>query len=75
MGAVVVFCEVSGGALRSASLPALTAAAKLASHHGGPLVAAVIGAGLDAAAKDAARYAARVISFDDARLASPLAET
>jgi len=75
MGAVLVFCEASNGTLRSASLPALTAARELAAHHGGPVVAVVIGQGVAAAANEAARYAARVMAFDDARLAAPLAET
>jgi len=75
MGAVLVFCEASGGTLRSASLPALTAARELAAHHGGPVVAVVIGQGVSAVANEAARYAARVLAFDDARLAAPLAET
>jgi len=75
MGAVLVLCEVSGNALRPASLPALSAARALAAHHGGPVVAVLIGQGLSAAAADAARYAARVLTFDDARLAAPMAET
>jgi electron transfer flavoprotein alpha subunit len=75
MGAVVVLCEVSATAVRSASLPALNAAQALSIHHGGPVVAVVIGSGVGAAARDAARYAARVIAYDDPRLGSPLAET
>jgi len=75
MGAVLVFCEASGDTLRSASLPALTAARELATHHGGPVVAVVIGQGVSAVANEAARYAARVLAFDDASLAAPLAET
>jgi len=75
MGAVVVLCETSGKTVRSASLPALSAAAAMAGHHGGPVVAVVIGAGVADAAQDAARYAARVIAFDDPRLAAGMAET
>ncbi|MES1208675.1 MAG: FAD-binding protein [Pseudomonadota bacterium] len=75
MGAVIVFCEVAEGQIRTASLPAISAAQALAGHHGGPLVAVVIGSGIGAAAQDAARYAARVIAYDDAQLAQPLAET
>jgi electron transfer flavoprotein alpha subunit len=75
MGAVLVFCEATGGTVRSASLHALTAAGELAARHGGSVVAVVIGSGVGAAATDAARYAARVLSFDDPRLAAPLAET
>jgi electron transfer flavoprotein alpha subunit len=75
MGAVLVFCEAAGGAVRLASLHALTAARELAAHHGGPVIAVVIGQGVGPAATDAARYAPRVLAFDDARLAAPLAET
>ena len=78
MGAVVVFCEVSddGKAVRSASLPALTAAAELAKHQGGGVVAVVIGGpGLAAAAADAAKYAPRVLAYEGAALVAPLAET
>jgi len=75
MGAVLVFCEVSGTAIRTASLHAVTAARTLATAHGGPVVAVIIGQGVGAAAGDVARYADRVLVFDDARLAAPLAET
>jgi len=77
MGAVVVFCEVQEGGktIRTASLPALAAAAELAKHQGGAVTAVVIGQGIAAAAQDAARYAPRVLAYDDARLAAPLAET
>jgi electron transfer flavoprotein alpha subunit len=77
MGAVVVFCELSddGKSVRSASLPALAAGAELAKHHGGPVVAVVLGNGVSAAAADAARYAAKVLAYDGAGLAAPLAET
>jgi electron transfer flavoprotein alpha subunit len=77
MGAVVVLCELTddGKAVRSASLPALTAGAELAKHQGGPLVAVVIGSGVAAAAADAAKYASKVLAYDGAGLAAPLAET
>ena len=79
MGAVVVFCEVSddGKSVRSASLPALTAGAELAKHQGGNVVAVVIGGpGVAAGAgTDAAKYAARVLAYEGAAVAAPLAET
>lgn len=75
MGAVLVFCETSGKTVRSASLPAVAAARALAGHHGGAVVGVVIGAGVADAAKDLARYVGRVIAFDDAKLAHPMAET
>jgi electron transfer flavoprotein alpha subunit len=75
MAGVVVFCEATDKGIRSASLPALTAAAELAKQLGGDVTAVVIGAGVGPAAQDAARYAAKVIAYDDPRLAAPLAET
>ncbi len=75
MAGVVVFCESTEKGIRSASLPALTAAAELAKQQGGTVTAVVIGAGVGAAAQDAARYTAKVIAYDDPRLAAPLAET
>jgi electron transfer flavoprotein alpha subunit len=78
MGAVVVFCEVSddGKAVRTSSLPALTAGAELAKHQGGAVFAVVMGGpGVSAAAADAAKYAARVLAYEGAALAAPLAET
>jgi electron transfer flavoprotein alpha subunit len=78
MGAVVVFCEVSddGKSVRAASLHALTAGAELAKHQGGGgVVAVVVGNGVAGAAADAAKYAARVLAYDGAGLAAPLAET
>jgi electron transfer flavoprotein alpha subunit len=79
MGAVVVFCEASddGKTVRSASLPALTAAAELAKHQGGAVVAVLIGGpGVVAgAAADAAKHAARVLAYEGAAVAAPLAET
>ncbi len=75
MSATVVFLETSSTNLRSASLPALTAARALAKHHGGPVVGVVIGAGVGAAAVDAARYVDKVLCFDNPALAAALAET
>jgi electron transfer flavoprotein alpha subunit len=75
MPGVVVFCEVTDKGIRSASLPALTAGAKLAEFHKGSVTAVVIGSGIAAAAADAAKYAAKVLAYDDAKLAAPLAET
>ena len=75
MGAVLVFCEADEKGVRSTSLPALTAGAALAKQAGGDLVAVVIGQGVAAAAADAAKHAKRVLVYDDAKLAAPLAET
>ena len=75
MGAVLVFCEVDEKGVRTSTLPALTAGAALAKQAGGDLVAVVIGQGVGAAAADAAKHAKRVLVYDDAKLAAPLAET
>ncbi len=75
MGATVVLLETNNSAVRSASLPALNAARQIAKHHGGPVVGVVIGAGVGAAAQDAARFVDQVLCCDNAALAAPLAET
>src|SRR4051812_46145981 len=75
MGAVVVLLETSDSAVRSTSLPAISAARDLAKHHGGGVVGVLVGSGLSAAAADAARYVDKVVSYDAAALKAPLAET
>jgi electron transfer flavoprotein alpha subunit len=75
MGAVLVFLETTAQGVRSASLPAITAARELAGHHGGPVVGVVLGAGVGPAAQDAARFVDRVLVADAPALAAPLAET
>jgi electron transfer flavoprotein alpha subunit len=75
MGAVAVFLETTDKSVRSTSLPALTAARELAKHHGGPVVAIVVGNGISGAAQDAARYADKVWTFDAPALKDPIAET
>jgi len=73
--ATLVLLETTSTSLRSASLPAVTAARELAKHHGGPVVGVVIGASVGAAAADAARYVDKLLCFDHAALAASLAET
>lgn len=75
MGAVAVFLETQGETVRSASLPAVTAARQLAQHHHGAVVGVVVGNDVGNAAKDAARYVDRVLVYDAQPLAAPLAET
>ena len=75
MSATLVLLETTSSNLRSASLPAVTAARALAKHHGGPVVGVVIGAGVGAAAADAARFVDKVLCFDNPALAAALAET
>ena len=73
--ATLVLLETTTSNLRSASLPAVTAARKLAQANGGPVVGVVIGSGVGAAAQDAARYVDKVLCCDNAALAAALAET
>lgn len=75
MSATLVLLETTSSNLRSASLPAVTAARALAKHHSGPVVGVVIGAGVAAAATDAARFVDKVLCFDNPALAASLAET
>ncbi len=72
---VLVYLETQDASVRSASLPAVTAARELVKHRLGPLVGVLIGAGAQAAAADAARYVDKVLVYDDAALKAPLAET
>ena len=73
--ATLVLLETTTANLRSASLPAISAARKLAQATGGPVVGIVIGSGIGAAAQDAARYVDKVLCCDNAALAAALAET
>src|SRR5262245_55843968 len=75
MAGVVVLLETAGAAVKSTSLPAVTAARELAKHGGGPVVGVVMGAGVGAAAGDAAKYVDKVLSYDSAALGAVLAET
>jgi len=75
MSATVVLLETSSSNLRTASLPAVTAARELAKHHGGPVIGVVIGSGVAAAAADAACFVDKVLCFDSPALAASLAET
>jgi electron transfer flavoprotein alpha subunit len=75
MSATLVLLETTSSNLRSASLPAVTAARALAKHHGGPVVGVVIGANVATAAADAARFVDKVLCFDSPALAASLAET
>ena len=72
---VLVYLETTDAGVRSASLAAVTAARSLAQHRPGPLVGVLIGAGVHAAASDAARYVDKVLVYDHPSLQTPLAET
>jgi electron transfer flavoprotein alpha subunit len=75
MSATIVLLETTSTNLRSSSLPAVTAARALAGHHDGPVIGVVIGAGVAAAAADAARFVDKVLCFDNPALCATLAET
>jgi electron transfer flavoprotein alpha subunit len=75
MSATLVLLETTSTNLRSASLPAVTAARELAKHHGGPVIGIVVGGNVAAAATDAARFVDKVLCFDNPTLAAALAET
>ena len=75
MGNVLVLCEVKDGTIKSSSLPAVTAAKKVAQAVGGEVYGVVIGSGVADAAKDAARYVSKVYAIDNADLGNYMAET
>jgi electron transfer flavoprotein alpha subunit len=75
MSATLVLLETTTTNLRSASLPAITAARKLAQANGGPVVGVVIGSGVGAAAADAARFVDKILCCDNPALGAALAET
>ena len=75
MAATLVLLETTTSNLRSASLPAISAARKLAQANGGPVVGVVIGAGIGAAAADAARFVDKILCCDNPALGAALAET
>lgn len=75
MGNVLAFCEFQGDALRSSALSNLAFARDAAKAHGGDVIALLVGAGAQAAAANAAKYAPKVIVVDDAKLGHYLAET
>jgi electron transfer flavoprotein alpha subunit len=73
---ILVVGEVRDGTLRKTSLEALGAARTVASATGGPIVAALVGYGLDAAAaRFAAHGAAAVCQVDDPAYATFSPET
>jgi electron transfer flavoprotein alpha subunit len=75
MSATLVLLETTTSNLRSASLPAISAARKLAQANGGPVVGVVIGSGIGAAAADAARFVDKILCCDNPALGAALAET
>lgn len=74
--AVLIFCEIRDGALRSASLPAITFGREMAAARNADLVLLLIGPSTATASTEAARLGAkRVVTVEDARLTNYLAET
>jgi electron transfer flavoprotein alpha subunit len=76
MANVLVVIESQNGALRTASLPAVTFGKQLADKGGGKLSLLVIGSGAGKVAEEAAKYgAADVLVADSPKLEHYLAET
>jgi electron transfer flavoprotein alpha subunit len=74
MGDVLIVAEQSGGAIRKATLHAISAGREVARRTGGKLHLAVLGKGIGAAAEELAAYGADVHAADAAVLEHPLAE-
>jgi electron transfer flavoprotein alpha subunit len=75
MGNVLAFCETSGSSLRTNALANLSFARKAAEHHGGDVIAVLIGKGAGDAADHACTFAKKVIVVDDDALEHYQAET
>jgi electron transfer flavoprotein alpha subunit len=75
MGNVLAFCEFQSGQLRTSALANLTFARQAAHHHGGDVVALLVGPGAAEAAVAAAKLAPKVVTVEDPGLAHYLAET
>ncbi|MEZ4368513.1 MAG: FAD-binding protein [Kofleriaceae bacterium] len=75
MGNVLALCEFAGGQLRSSALANLTFARQAATAHGGEVIALLLGTGAAAAGANAATFAPKVVTVDDAGLTPYLAET
>jgi electron transfer flavoprotein alpha subunit len=75
MGNVLAFCEYGDGALKASALSNLSAARTAAQHHGGIVIALLVGEGAGAAAASAAKYAQKVITVESGELSHYLAET
>jgi electron transfer flavoprotein alpha subunit len=71
---VLIVAEQSAGALRKATLNALTAGREIARRTGGKLHAAILGKGVGNIAEELARYGAEVHAADADVLLHPMAE-
>jgi len=75
MSNVLIVCETTPeGALRKASLPAVSFGRQVAEKSGGKVHLLVLGSGVGAAAEEAQKYGHKTIVVDDARLKGPTAE-
>jgi electron transfer flavoprotein alpha subunit len=74
MANVLIVAEQSGGAVRKATLHAISAGRELARRAGGALHLAVLGHGIGAVAEELAGYGAEVHAADAPVLEHPLAE-
>ncbi|MEQ9495229.1 MAG: FAD-binding protein [Deltaproteobacteria bacterium] len=74
MSNVLVVSEISEGAIKGATLTAVTFANEAAKRSGGNVQLLAIGSGIGEAAGELAKYGAAVHVADDAALANPLAE-
>ena len=76
MSNVLIVCETTPeGALRKASLPAVTFGKQAAEKAGGKLILLVIGSGVGAAAADAQKLAPKTIVIEHDDLKNAIAET
>jgi electron transfer flavoprotein alpha subunit len=75
MSNVLIVAEQSGGAIRKATLHAISAGRELARRTGGKLQLAVLGKGIGAVADELAAYGADVHAADAPVLEHPLAES
>ncbi|HEY8447096.1 MAG TPA: electron transfer flavoprotein subunit alpha/FixB family protein [Thermomicrobiales bacterium] len=70
-GGVLIVGEATEGALRPVSLEIVSAGRQVADSLGQPLVAALLGSGIESAARELARFGVeRVLVVDDPRLAA-----
>src|SRR5689334_19598784 len=72
---VLVVAEIQGGALKKATLTALTFARDAAQRLGGAVHVVALGKGIAKAAAELAAYAPVVHAADHAALENPVAET
>ena len=75
MSNVLIFCEHKDGAIKTATLPAITFGREVAKHSGGEVYGVLIGSGLGNAGADAAKYLNKVVVVDSGDLANYMAET